>query len=149
MGITLLKMKNGKLRPKWYGRYTVEGKSRTIPLCRWKGIPPANGSIRFQGDEAFERSREEAKALFRTMLLDVNGGNQSREDLKHTIRIVAQHKLRNKYKLVTNEEILISHPPENKTEYPLWEKFIYASGGWQSSQNQLEHVKSIVKKFGS
>ena len=147
MGITLLKMKNGKLRPKWYGRYTVEGKSRTIPLCRWKGIPPTNGSIRSQGDEAFERSREEAKALFRTMLLDVNGGNQSQEDLKHTIQIVAQHKFRNKYKQVTNEEVFISLPSENETEYPLWEKFMQISGGCQCSPNQLRHIKSMVKNF--
>lgn len=147
MGITLLKTKNGSLRPKWYGRYTVDGKSRTFPLCRWKGVPPANGSILSLGDEAFERSREEAKALFRTMLLDIKGGNQSQEDLKHTLQIVAQHKLRNKYKKETNEEILICLPPANQTEYPLWEKFIHVSGGCQCGQNQLKHIKSMVKNF--
>ena len=48
------------LDPRWTGSWMENGKRYTIPLNRWRGIPPGPGEE--FGDAAFEKSRGEAEA---------------------------------------------------------------------------------------
>ena len=69
MGLLIMKRRDGKPRPTWYGRISVKGKRHdtnlnvpiegTIPLNE-KGVPIWN----VKGDSAFERSRRAAKKAF-------------------------------------------------------------------------------------
>lgn len=62
MAVTLRRQRNGVLRDCWYGVYTESGKRRVVNLdVKWRGTPPASGSLRDPGDEAFEASRKEAE----------------------------------------------------------------------------------------
>jgi len=63
--VRLKRQRNGGFRDHWYGQYRMDGKQRELNLnIRWRGIPPASGSLREPGDERFEASRKEAeKAL--------------------------------------------------------------------------------------
>lgn len=61
MGVTLKKQRDGSYRKQWYGDYLLDGKRKVIALnLRWKGIPPASGSLRHAGDDTFEASRKNA-----------------------------------------------------------------------------------------
>lgn len=67
MGLKLLTQRDGTLRKDWYGVYTVRkgkrGVRKVINLnVPWAGNPPESGSLRDNGDPAFERSRERAEA---------------------------------------------------------------------------------------
>jgi integrase len=54
--------RDGKLIPKWYGRYEVAGKRFTVDLeVKIAGTPPASMSLRDPGDDKFEVSRGRAK----------------------------------------------------------------------------------------
>lgn len=72
----MLKQSENGLRPRWYGRYRLDGTIRETPLCRWKGQPPASGKAYDEGDRAFEISRQ--KAL--DELQDVVEGRRSEAD---------------------------------------------------------------------
>lgn len=63
MAVTLKMQKDGRtFRPCWYGVYESDNKRRVVNLgIRWRGTPPASGSLRDAGDEAFEKSREKAE----------------------------------------------------------------------------------------
>ena len=52
-------------RSRWYGRFMKGGKLREVPLCKWKGTPPASGKMADEGDRAFEASRNRALAELR------------------------------------------------------------------------------------
>ena len=66
MRLMLLKGRGGSsLRPRWYGRASIRGRLRTVPLCMWKGTPPPTGRVTDQGDRAFEASRVKAMAELR------------------------------------------------------------------------------------
>lgn len=62
MPLELRKGRDGKLIPKWYGRYEIRGKRYVVTLCDMKGTPPESMSIKGTGSEEFEQSRIEAKA---------------------------------------------------------------------------------------
>jgi integrase len=62
MPLMLLKQRNGKLRPSWYGYYREDGVQRVFNLnVPWRGTPPASGRVADTGDVAFERSRVKAE----------------------------------------------------------------------------------------
>ena len=66
MRLMLLTGRDGSsLRPRWYGRASIRGRLRTIPLCMWKGTPPMSKKVTDQGDRAFEASRVKAMAELR------------------------------------------------------------------------------------
>lgn len=62
MGVFLRRTKSG-IYPLWMGFYQADGKRHEHTLCPWKGTPPAPGEEK--GDEAFEKSRERAEAIFK------------------------------------------------------------------------------------
>ena len=65
----LLKKHGGGWRSRWYGRFKQGGKTKEVPLCRWKGTPPARGRIgKDDGDRAFEASRQRALAELREVM---------------------------------------------------------------------------------
>ena len=76
MNLELRRDGAGQLRPRWYGRVRIEGRRRTVTLCRWTGTPPASLSATDTGDEDFERSRERALAELR----EVAAGERSEAD---------------------------------------------------------------------
>lgn len=61
MGLELKKYKDGRLRPHFYGRCTVDKKKKSPKLNKWEGKPPENGFLHLKGDDAFERSRHKAE----------------------------------------------------------------------------------------
>lgn len=65
MAVTLKPQRDGSWRAYWYGVFEEQGKRRVVNLnVKWRGTPPASGSLRDAGDTAFERSRADAeKAL--------------------------------------------------------------------------------------
>ena len=65
----LLKKYRKGWRTRWYGRFKQGGKTKEVPLCRWKGTPPASGRIgQDEGDRAFEASRQRALAELREVI---------------------------------------------------------------------------------
>ena len=64
MPLELRTQRDGRLRPTWYGRYEINGKRErpNLPI-KIVGTPPASGSLRDEGDAAFERSRAKAQAV--------------------------------------------------------------------------------------
>jgi len=81
MGVTL-KIDGGKIRPWWHVEIYKPDKTRTVfkinvPV---EGTPPANGKLTEQGDAAFERSRERAKAEFRRLKEEANQGRMNTAD---------------------------------------------------------------------
>lgn len=57
----LLKKHGDGWRSRWYGRWKEGGRIREVPLCKWKGTPPASGRIgKDEGDRVFEASRVRA-----------------------------------------------------------------------------------------
>ncbi len=73
----LLKKTAGEWRPRWYGRWKMDGKIQEVPLCRWKGTPPASGKIgKDAGDRVFEASRNRALAELR----EIAEGKKSEAD---------------------------------------------------------------------
>ena len=62
MGLMLKIQRDGVLRDEWYGVYTEGGKRKVVNLnVPIRGTPPASFSLRDQGDEPFEASRQEAQ----------------------------------------------------------------------------------------
>jgi len=60
--VRLKRQRDGSLRAQWYGKYKEDGKHREVNLnVKWRGTPPASGSLRDPGDARFEASRKEAK----------------------------------------------------------------------------------------
>jgi integrase len=54
---------SGPIRPYWYGRYEINGKRFCQNLgVKIAGTPPKSGSLKEEGDGAFERSRAAAQA---------------------------------------------------------------------------------------
>ncbi|MDA1088627.1 MAG: integrase, partial [Verrucomicrobia bacterium] len=68
MPLELRKGRDGKLIPKWYGRYEVRGKRHVVTLCKMKGTPPESMSIKDSGDDAFELSRAEAQSALKATI---------------------------------------------------------------------------------
>ena len=65
----MLKKYGDGWRARWYGRFKQDGKIREVPLCRWKGTPPASGKIgKHEGDRVFEASRQRALAELREVI---------------------------------------------------------------------------------
>lgn len=62
MRLKLKKGRDGKLRSRWYGVFRDGERERMVPLCRWRGTPPASLSVSDAGDRAFEDSRVAALA---------------------------------------------------------------------------------------
>lgn len=63
MPLELRTQRDGSLRPNWYGRYEINGQLfRPNLLVKIAGTPPTSGSLRDEGDGAFERSRAAAQA---------------------------------------------------------------------------------------
>jgi len=63
MSVRLKKQRNGELREHWYGEYEDSGKRTEVNLnVKWRGTPPASGSLRDPGDAVFEESRKEAES---------------------------------------------------------------------------------------
>jgi integrase len=61
--VTLKRGRDGKFRPNWYGDFQVDGVRKVMNLgVKWRGTPPASGSLRHEGDTAFEKSRTRAEA---------------------------------------------------------------------------------------
>lgn len=144
MGLTLVKNERGEFRPKWYGRYTLEGKSHRLPLCRWAGTPPADGDLSKPGDEAFERSRARADVLFRTKLATL-GEARSEEDLKHTEYVVARHRLRANYKKELNGEVIVEREADGSCS--VWRRFMQSVGSLRCSERQADYYRVIVERF--
>lgn len=63
MGLILKEQSKGKLRPNWYGLYfDANGKRRVVNLnVRWKGTPPESLRVSDLGNQAFERTRQQAQ----------------------------------------------------------------------------------------
>lgn len=69
MGLKIVKGRDGKPRPTWYGRISVKGTRRDVNLnVPIKGVIPLDGSgnpiLSVKGDAEFERSKREAKKAF-------------------------------------------------------------------------------------
>ena len=63
MPLELRTQRDGRLRPNWYGRFEINGRLfRPNLLVKIAGAPPASGSLRDEGNGAFERSRATAQA---------------------------------------------------------------------------------------
>lgn len=73
MSLCLKKDSEGALRPFWYARFVVEGMNETAILCRWKGVPPADGNADSEGDAEFEESRLDAEEQLQLLLLKLHG----------------------------------------------------------------------------
>ncbi len=73
MGVFIRRTKSG-IYPLWMGFYQADGKRHERTLCPWRGTPPAPGEAK--GDEAFEKSRTRAEAMFAKW----RSGGQSKED---------------------------------------------------------------------
>jgi integrase len=62
MAVKLMRQRSGAYRAHWYGVYVDGGKRTVVNLgVEWKGTPPGSGSLRDNGDSAFEASRERAE----------------------------------------------------------------------------------------
>jgi integrase len=70
--------RTGKLRTSWYGRFEANGKRLTLNLgVKIHGTPPASGSLRDEGDTAFERSRAHAQAKLDRLIEDARRKHDS------------------------------------------------------------------------
>src|ERR1022692_2205797 len=63
MPLELRAQRDGRLRPFWYGRYEINGRLIRLNLfVKISGTPPESGSLRDEGNGAFERSRAAAQS---------------------------------------------------------------------------------------
>jgi integrase len=63
MPLELRVQRDGSLRPFWYGRYEINGRLVRLNLfVKISGTPPESGSLRDEGNGAFERSRAAAQS---------------------------------------------------------------------------------------
>ncbi len=144
MGLTLIRNEHGEFRPKWYGRYTLDGQSHRLPLCRWEGKPPPDGDLSKPGDEMFERSRARANDLFKTKLTTL-GEARSEEDLKHTEYMVAKHRLRTNYRRELSGEVIVEREADGACS--VWRRFIQSVGSLRCSERQADYYRVIVERF--
>ena len=141
----MIRNENGDFRPKWYGRYTIDGKSHRLPLCRWEGTPPPDGDLSKLGDEVFERSRARADALLRSKLAVFLKEVRSEEDLKHTEYMAAKHRLRANYRKELSGEVFVEREADGACS--VWQRFMQSVGSLGCSERQADYYRVIVERF--
>ena len=148
IGSLALRKKKGVLQPYWYASYTsARGYTSFIRLCPWEGKPPADSKATSLGDKVFELSRARAMGLMESAIRKVKGGALSLDDLQHTEKIAAAHRLRNVYHRDSGNKVVLTYSEQPGTENPVWSRFVKELGGWHSSQRQYNNVRRIFDKF--
>lgn len=106
MPLEIRKQRDGRWRDAWFGRYEVNGERFCVNLgVKIAGTPPATGSLKDQGDAAFEVSRGHAQAKLDSIVEEV-------KSKQHASRLV--EKL---YELKTGERIKAVKLAELKDEW--------------------------------
>lgn len=97
MGLEFRYGRDGKLIPKWYGRYENGGKRHTVDLdVKIAGNPPSSLSLRDKGDETFELSRQKALDKLEGFIERTRG----KQDAAHLIERIYEIKTGEKVKSV-------------------------------------------------
>ena len=147
-GTLALRKKNGILQPYWYASYTSsKGYTAFIRLCPWEGTPPKDMKASSLGNKAFELSRARAMGLMEAALAKIKGGVRSLDDLEHTEKEAASHRLRDMYHRSAKDKVVLSYPKKPGEESPIWTRYVKESGGWRSSSQQYVSVRRIFGKF--
>ena len=126
MSLCLKKDSEGALRPFWYARFVVEGMHETTILCRWKGVPPADGNADSEGDAEFERSRLAAERQLQLLLLKLHGHY---EDIINQFRFHS-HRFENEIKIADS-----------------WKLFSDQQDLARCSVNHVNNLKRMTQRF--
>lgn len=106
---------NGSVRRAWYGRYEVNGRRYCAKLdVPFRGKPPASGSLKDEGDPAFEYSRLRAKAKLDETIEEA----RSKKDAARLVERLYENKTGTKLEIVRLDKLSAAwakvprkHPP--------------------------------------
>src|SRR5438552_17076039 len=108
MPLEIRKNPDGSLRKFWYGRYEINGKRFCHNLgVKLAGEPPANFSLKDEGDKAFGRSRATAIAKLESIVEQA----RSKRDSERLVERL--------YEIKTGEALRSIKPADLPAEWPL------------------------------